>query len=409
MMLYFRIAWRNIWRHRRRTIIIVLAMGLGLALMMFYDGLVAGFDQAIYGNAIHILGGNIQIHASGYRASASQTPLIPLPNDQIVLEKARADDHVLATVRRINTAGLATSREGAFAVGITAIEPEAEEPVNLAAKYVVQGRYLQSTDTDFVFIGKGLADAMAIQVGDRITLLGRATHDQMRRRTMTVVGIYDLGMPEIEKRTVYISLGEAQSLYGLENQSTEVAVFLKQLGEEDIVVRNLTAQLPGLEIDTWRDNFPELQQALGTKGAVMNVFSVIILMIAGIGVLNLLLMAVYERQREIGVLASLGMRPRQISFLFVLEGVMMGMVGIVAGAVLGLIINGALRQVGLDYSQFANVASYMALINNRIYPSWGLDKLPLRAGTVAIIATLAAFYPAYEASRREPAETLHTV
>lgn len=409
MMLYFRIAWRNIWRHRRRTIIIVLAMGLGLALMMFYDGLVAGFDQAIYGNAIHILGGNIQIHASGYRASASQTPLIPLPNDQIVLEKARADDHVLAAVRRINTAGLATSREGAFAVGITAIEPEAEEPVNLAAKYVVQGRYLQSTDTDSVFVGKGLADAMAIQVGDRITLLGRATHDQMRRHTMTIVGIYDLGMPEIEKRTVYISLGEAQSLYGLENQSTEVAVFLKQLGEEDIVVRNLTAQLPGLEIDTWRDNFPELQQALGTKGAVMNVFSVIILMIAGIGVLNLLLMAVYERQREVGVLASLGMRPTQISFLFVLEGMMMGLVGIIAGAVLGLIINGALRQVGLDYSQFANVASYMALINSRIYPSWGLDKLPLRAGTVAIIATLAAFYPAYEASRREPAETLHTV
>jgi len=74
-----------------------------------------------------------------------------------------------------------------------------------------------------------------------------------------------------------------------------------------------------------------------------------------------------------------------------------------------LIINGALRQVGLDYSQFANVASYMALINSRIYPSWGVDKLPLRAGTVAIIATLAAFYPAYEASRREPAETLHTV
>jgi lipoprotein-releasing system permease protein len=226
---------------------------------------------------------------------------------------------------------------------------------------------------------------------------------------MTVVGIFDLGMPEIEKRTVYISLGEAQSLYGLENQSTEIAIFLKQLGEEDIVVRNLTAQFPTVEIDTWRSNFPELQQALGTKGAVMNVFSVIILMIAGIGVLNLLLMAVYERQREIGVLSSLGMRPAQISLLFVLEGTMMGLVGIFAGAVLGLIINGALRQVGLDYSQYANFTSYMALINNRIYPSWGVDKLPLRAGTVAIIATLAAFYPAYEASRREPAETLHTV
>jgi len=409
MKLYLRLAWRNIWRHRRRTTIIVLAMGLGLALMIFYDGLVAGFDQAIYGNAIHILGGNIQVHGSGYRESASQTPLIPLPEDQIVLDIARADPHVLTAVRRINTAGLATSREGAFAVGITGIEPETEVQVNLVAKHVIQGRYLQSTDPDFVFIGKGLADAMAIGVGDRITLLGRAMHDQMRRRTMTVVGIYNLGMPEIEKRTIYITLGEAQSLYGLDGKSTEVAIFLKQLGEEDIVVRNLIPQLPGLEIDTWRSYFPELQQALGTKGAVMSVFSVIILMIAGIGVLNLLLMAVYERQREIGVLASLGMRPSQISLLFVLEGMMAGLVGIFAGIALGLLINGALRKVGLDYSQFTNVASYMALINSRIYPSWGVDKLFLRSGTVVIISTLAAFYPAYEASRREPADTLHTV
>src|SRR5512147_1180709 len=140
MKLYLRLAWRNIWRQRRRTLIVVLAMGLGLALMMFYDGLIGGFNQAIYGNAIKVLGGNIQVHAEGYGASTEQRPLLPLPDDASVLEAARRLPGVVAASRRINTGGLASSREGAFAVGITAIEPEVEQAVNLAGQNVVAGR-----------------------------------------------------------------------------------------------------------------------------------------------------------------------------------------------------------------------------------------------------------------------------
>jgi ABC-type lipoprotein release transport system permease subunit len=115
-------------------------MGLGLALMMWYDGLVAGFDQAIYGNAIKVLGGNIQVHAEGYRVKADQTPLLPLADDQKVVEAALANPAILAATRRIHTGGLASSREGAFAVGITGIEPEEETEVNLAAQHVIAGR-----------------------------------------------------------------------------------------------------------------------------------------------------------------------------------------------------------------------------------------------------------------------------
>ena len=158
--------------------------------MMFYDGLVAGFDQAICGNAIRVLGGNIHIHAQGYRARADQAPLLPLPDDQVVLQVVRAQPQTLAATRRINTGGLASSREGAFAVSITGIEPEVEKDVSLAARYVIAGRFLQNDDGDMVFIGKGLADAMGVQVGDRIHLTGRSTHQQMRQRTMTVIGIY---------------------------------------------------------------------------------------------------------------------------------------------------------------------------------------------------------------------------
>ena len=409
MQLYLRLAWRNIWRHRRRTIIIVVALGLSLAMMMMYDGLMDGFNQAIYGNAIRVLGGNIQIHAAGYREKVDTNPLLPLSNDSAVVKAALADPRVVAASRRIITGGLATNHEGAFPMTIIGIEPEVEAPVSLIAAHIGDGRYLTANDGDSVLIGKGLANVMQLKVGDRITLVGSDIHKQNRQRSMTVVGIYDIGLPTNEKNTLYISLGEAQDLYGLTGQSTVVDVTLKKLGQENAVVASLAPTLPGYEVESWEKNYPELTDAINQKGAVMNVFSVIINVIAGIGILNLLLMAIYDRTREIGLLGAMGLKPREIALLFILEGTMIGLVGVAAGIVLGLALNGSFSVVGMDYSQFSSVTEYMALISGKVYPTLGLGNLFSRALTIVVIATLAAWIPAAEAARREPAEALHYV
>ncbi|HNC07618.1 MAG TPA: FtsX-like permease family protein [Anaerolineales bacterium] len=409
MNLYLRLAWRNIWRHRRRTVIIVLAMGFALAMMMMYDGLVDGFNNAIYGNAIRVLGGNIQVRAEGYREKVDSTPLIPLPNDEEALKAALAHPDVTAAFRRIQTGGLLSNREGAFPLSIVGIEPEAEAPVSLVAENVVDGRWLTGADEDVVLIGRGLADVMDLQVGDRITMVGSDAHKQNRQRTMTVVGIYDLGMPSIEKQTVYISLAEAQSLFDLRDQSTEVQINLKDLGNEAVVVNALAPTLPGYEVSTWAENYPEFSTAITSKNFVMDIFSVIIQAIAGIGVLNLLLMAVFERTREIGLLGAMGLKPRQIATLFILEGTLIGVVGVVAGILFGIAFNASFAQVGFDYSSFAGVADYMALISGRVYPSLGLGKIVWRSITVLVITTLAAWIPAREAALREPAQALHYV
>jgi ABC-type lipoprotein release transport system permease subunit len=277
------------------------------------------------------------------------------------------------------------------------------------AQHVAAGRFLETGDQDLVYIGKGLADEMEVNVEDRITLVGRGAHQQMRSRTMTVAGIFDVGMPDIEKRTVYITLAEAQDLYNLPNQSTEVAISLKQLGEEPVVMNALQPGLSGYEMASWQTAFPELQSAINTKGGVMNIFSVIILGIVGIGILNLLLMAVFERTREIGLLGAIGLRPGQISSLFLLEGAMMGAVGVVFGIALGLAINILLRIVGLDFSAFSSVTQYMALISGKVYPTLGLEKIVLRTLTVLVISLLASWYPAHEAAQKDPAEALHYV
>ncbi len=409
MIFYLRLAWRNIWRHKRRTVIIVLAMSLTLALMIFYDGLMNGFTDAIYGNAVKVLGGNIQVHSQGYRAEASSKPLLALADPQAVVQAAEANSTTLAATQRITTGGLVTSREGAFAVGITGVEPEKELNVNIIGQNVTEGRNLASDDLDSILIGKGLAEAMGVKVGDRITMVGSSQHDQVRQRTMTIVGIFDLGMADIEKQSVYISLGEAQALYGVTG-STEVAVFLQHLGQENEVIGSMKSSLPtGYEIESFEANYPDLASAINTKGGVMNIFSVIIIAIAGVGILNLLLMAVYERTREIGVLGAMGLKPHQISLLFVLEGIMIGVVGIAVGILFGLALNGYLMKVGLDFGNLSSAASYMALVQGRAYPTWGIEKLFMRASTILIVSALAALIPAYEAGQREPAEALHFV
>jgi ABC-type lipoprotein release transport system permease subunit len=409
MTLYLRLAWRNIWRHRRRTLIIVGAMGLALAMMMMYDGLVDGFNNAIYGNAIRVMGGNIQIHSAGYRAKVDSNPLIPLADDRAVVEAALQHPEVIAATRRIQTGGLLTNREGAFSLSIVGIEPEAEASISLVAENIVAGRWLTAEDADSILIGRGLAEVMDVAVGDRVTMVGSDVHKQNRQRTMTVVGIYDLGMPVLEKSTIYVSLLEAQTLFGLREQSTEIQITLNDIGREAGVVAALAPMLPGYEVDSWDKSYPELATAISSKNVVMDIFSVIIQAIAGIGVLNLLLMAVFERTREIGLLGAMGLKPRQIASLFILEGVLIGVAGVLAGIALGIAFNASFAQVGFDYSSFAGVADYMALISGRVYPSLGTGKLVERSLVVLIICTLAAWIPAREASRREPAQALHYV
>lgn len=409
MALFLRLAWRNIWRHRRRTVIIVLAMGLSLGMMMFYDGLMDGFNQAIAGNAVRVLGGNIQVHAAGYREKVDSNPLLPLTDDSAIVQAALTQPDVIAASRRIQTGGLVTNSEGAFPLSIIGIEPEAEAPVSLIAEHIVDGRFLESTDEDAILIGKGLADALALKVGDRITMVGSDIHKQNRQRTMTVIGIYDIGIPSMEKGTLYISLAEAQNLFNLTGKSTEVQITLKKVGTELKVVAALASMLPEYEVESWANNYPELGNAVGRKNIVMDIFSVIIVMIAGIGILNLLMMAIYERTREIGLLGAMGLKPRQVATIFILEGALIGIVGVIAGVAMGLGINLSLMQVGMDYSQFAGITDYMALISGRVYPTLGVSRLFNRAAIMLVIAALAALIPAIIASRREPSEALHHV
>ena len=409
MSTLIKIAWRNVWRQRRRTFLIAIAMGVIMALLVVFDGVLGGFNNANYGNSIQIMGGNIQVHAPGYNDKIGKKPLLPLANPDAVIAAAESNPDVLLATKRIITGGLVTNREGAFSVSIIGLETDKEAQISQVAKNITEGRFLLPDDGDMLVIGQGLALVMNVKVGDRITMVGNATHEQTRQRTMTIVGIYDVGVPTIEKGTIYMSLNEAQQLFDLNGQVTEVVINLHQIGQESSVINTINASQPGYDIATWETSIPELKQTMEMKTTVMGVFGIAMLGIAAIGILNLLMMAVFERTREIGVLGALGLKPGQIMTLFLLEGILIGVVGAIFGAILGTLLNGALSIYGIDYSAFADATEYTALISGRIYSQMSLLKTLQHALSILIISALAAFSPAREASRREPAEALHYV
>jgi ABC-type lipoprotein release transport system permease subunit len=406
---WLKLAWRNMWRNWRRTSIALVAIVLGLILLLFMDGLIKGSDQAIFGNAVRLYGGNIQVHAPGYRDKLKRLPLLAMDNPDAIVEFARTLPEVKVAAKRINTGGMISSSEGAYPVAITAIEPAAEAANSLQAENIVSGRFLLPEDGDAVLIGKGLADLLNVTAGDRVTLLGRATHEVMRQRTMTIVGIYDLGMAEAEKGMAYITLPEAQTLYDLRDQATEVTILLQKVGQENGVLNALRSAFPNAEVDSWDTLRPELRQAMDTKAAVSSFFGLIVMLIASIGILNLMLMAVFERTREMGVLAALGMKGRQVMGLFLLEGVLIGVVGAVIGCIVGTIILIIVGGVGIDFSSMSGMGEATALMGSHIYPSFSVPEIIGKGVVVAVIAALASFYPAWQAAHQEPAEALHHV
>ena len=409
MAKYLKMAWRNLWRNWRRTSIALVAMVLGLILLLFFDGMIKGSDQAIYGNAVRLYGGNIQVHAAGFRAKANRLPLYPLIDADTIVQTVRAQPQVVAAAQRINTGGLIRSREGAFPVSITAIEPTIEAPYSIQAANVTAGRFLLEGEGDAILIGKGLADLLQVSAGERVTLLGHSKHEAMRQRTMTIVGIYDLKMPELEKRMVFMTLPEAQTLYNLRDQSTEIAISLQNVNQEGATIAALQAALPDYEIDSWSTLRPEIRETLQTKLAFTSFFGIFVILIASIGILNLQLMAVFERTREMGVLAALGMKGRQVIGLFLLEGTLIGVLGAVIGGLLGGLLMGLLSQIGIDFSFSAGLGEITALMGDRLYPTVTIGDIISRGLIVIFIAALASLYPAWQAARKEPADALHHV
>ena len=413
MYKYIKIAWRNMWRNWRRTVIASIAIILSMILLIFFQAFMDGMDQSIYGNTVRLYGGNVLIHAPGYREKSTRLPMLPVADVERVLTAVRTQPNVLVASRRINTGGLISNRNASHAVNITAIEPDIEAPISLAAEHLVVGRFLLPDDDNNIVIGQALADHLNVTIGDRVSLLGRRKDESMRERSMTVVGIFNLGLGEAEKSLIFINLPTAQTLYNLRGEVTEVAVVLEKIGQEETLIDSIAPHFPNHEVDSIYTLRPEFAEALATDRMFGLMFGTILLLMGGIGILNLMLMAVFERTREMGVLAALGMKGWQIMGLFVMEGAFIGFIGAVVGCLLSWLLVAWVGQQGIDFSSFYSdldqAGEIYALMGTHLYPAIATSTIMVYGLVAIFVGALASLIPAWQASQREPAESLHYV
>jgi len=403
-----KIAWRNMWRNWRRTGIAMIAIVLGLLLLVFMDGLYGGYDEAVFANAVRLYGGNLQIHAPGFRDRAHRMPLLPLEDADQVVQTAMENPQVLLASKRIRTSGMINERGEIYPVTITGLQPTIEAPISLIAENIVAGRFLRDDDEDMIVIGWGMGKDLGVGVGDRITLAGKSKNESIRQRTMTIVGLFDLGLEDAEKGLVFISLAEAGSLYNLRDQATEVAISLHTMGMEDQVIGELQPVLGDYEVDSWLTLNPEFSQIMELSVQITSIFGLIVVMMASIGILNLMMMAVFERTREMGVLAALGMKGRQVMGLFLLEGAMIGVVGAAIGCTLGWLAMLAFNlSGGYDMTAYTEAGEIYALMGDAFYATIDPVSISQQGIIIIVMAFLASLIPSWQASRKEPAESLH--
>ena len=209
---------------------------------------------------------------------------------------------------------------------------------------------------------------------------------------------------------VFINLAVAGSLFNLRNQTTEVTVSLQEVGMEDTLIGELQSDLAGYEVDSWLTLNPEFSQIIDLGQTFSAVLVLFVVMIACIGILNLMMMAVFERTREMGVLAALGMKGRQVMGIFLLEGTMIGVVGAALGCTLGWLAMLAFNLAGgYDISSFTDAGEIYALIGDAFYATIDPVSIIQQGLIIVMMAGLASLIPAWQASRKEPAEALHHI
>jgi ABC-type lipoprotein release transport system permease subunit len=275
---------------------------------------------------------------------------------------------------------------------------------------LVAGSWLASDDRGGILISRRLAETMGLAVGDSISLLVNTSDDQPDEDVFEIRGLYDSGIPGFDNVTVFLPLAKAQAFTRAGDRASAVVALLDDQEGADAVAAALGA--PGLEILTWRDLNAMILTVRESAMGILYLLYGIVLAIVAVVVANTLLMSVFERTREMGILASLGMKGREIMGMFLMESATLGVLGILLGVGLGTLGVYYLVTVGislgdLDISEVAGTGSGFAL-GNTLYGTYIWADTARLAMVCLVIILAASLYPAWFATRKEPIDALRS-
>ena len=401
MIQLFRMAWRDLGRNRRRSLFSALALGMGLALLLLMAAVIEGELRGSMVSTIRLVSGHLQVRAESYdedKTSLAWEDLIENP-DQVAAQIATLAPVTVATPR-LFASGIVRVGDDSVGVRVVGIDPAsvANAPYR---EGLLSGEFLEAEDREGVLIGRPLAEKMSLAAGDSIDLLVNTSNGDVDEQLFVVRGIFSTQTPSYDETTVFMPLAKAQVFTQAENHASTIFVMLQDRDQTGAVAAALIGEND--QIITWEDANALLIQTQQLSDAYMMVIYLIVLAITATVIVNTLVMAVFERTREIGVLSAIGMKAGRIMAMFFAESSLLAVGGIGMGLVMGGLLVAYASKVGF-YIGDVGVTGF--ILGERIYAYLTVSDTVTLTLTAFIVTLLAGLYPALLAARMEPVEAL---
>jgi ABC-type lipoprotein release transport system permease subunit len=396
--------WRNLWRNTRRTCITLVAVTLSTAILIASYGLMDGLMKHAVSNATNLMVGEVQVHAPGYLADHSIYRALTEPD---LILRAAKQKNVAAAPRRYGYGLVAVGTKSAGA-RFWGVEPALERTTFDLAQHLDQGRFLSEAPERGVVLGQKLAQSLQAQIGSELVVVVQAADGSLGNDLYTVTGILKSAGDSIDRNAALIHATDFVELFVSGERIHEVALNSRGMMSLDRLKAMLSIAAPEEEIKSWPQLMPEVSDMVNLFDAFIWIFGLIFLLAAGMGVMNTMLMATYERIREFGILKALGATPWRIIMDVAVEAIVLAALGTVCGTILGLAGSYYLQEVGLDLSIFAGTYSVGGVAFDPIWKATiSAEMVYIPVVLMLVIGLLASLYPAALAARLDPVTAIH--
>jgi len=397
------LAWRNLWRNYRRTLIMLAAIVLGVWAMILFSALMRGMLDEMVAGGLRVLPGEVQIHHPQYRDDPSVVNSMAIPQGEL-LERLNSSP-ITAWTARVKVPGMVVSERDSRGVILLGVDPQGEIDLGFDTEEIVEGRFLESPADKGVVIGRKLAQRLETQLGKRVVIMSQDPDNDVADKGVRVVGIYTARLQATEELYVYAGRESLQQMLKVDDRVSEVAMTANAFDQVDDWWPSVAdAAGPELETQPWMILDGYLQSMIAVQGNMNVVIMIVIFLALSFGLVNTLVMAVFERVREIGLMMALGMRPQWIMYQVLLESLMLLGMGLVIGNALAVITILPMES-GIDISMVAE-GMELAGMGTTLYPTLASEDMLMSTAVVIVLGLVASLLPAWRASHLNPIQAL---
>lgn len=411
MSINMKMAWRNIWRNPRRSILTILAIAFAGLLLVFMLSFQFGTYDDMIEFSLRIHPGHLQVTADGYREDKDIRKVVEDP--QAVGRILNGLDKVSAYTFRDNAFALLSSDARTYGAAVTGIVPAREAAVTTIEEVIREGRYLSGESTGRIMLGQTLAENLKSEVGGEIVLLGQARDGSVAADVFTVEGTFSTGNPEMDRNMAMIPLKTFDELFFMRGAVHEVVAVCDTLDDVPGVVSRVKMEIQKLRqgndlvVWNWQELIPGLLQGIKIDLFSGVIFYFLLIIVVAFSILNTFLMAVFERTREFGVLLALGVARARLTLLLLYESMSLTVLGLAGGMVGGALLTLYFSGRGIHISG-AEEALRQYGLPEVLRPELSALSLLLGPAVVFVITFLTALYPAFRVRFLKPADALRT-